>query len=121
KQTDPDPDLHTYDDSAWTMGLMTHTEVKPTTDKAVQNVAVDPVNQFTPEGTLKDLPSAAVYAVPDHGSPNMVTLRYGLKDVAIRIAEKSFTADGATFAAGTFLVPASAAADLKPLAKQLGL
>ena len=121
KQIDPDPDLHTYDDSAWTMGLMTHTDIKPTTDKAVQDVAIDPVDHFTPEGTLKDLPAAAVYAVPDHGSPNLVTLRYGLKDVAVQIAEKSFTAGGTTFPAGTFLVPASAASTLKPLAEPLGL
>ncbi len=121
KQTDPDPELTTYDDSAWTMSLMTNTTIKPTDDKSVQAVAVDPVDQYNPMGTLKDVPAAAVYAVPDHGSPNMVTLRYGLKDVAVQIAEKPFTAAGASFSAGTFLVPASAASTLKPLAAELGL
>ena len=121
KQTDPDPELTTYDDSAWTMSLMTNTVIKPTKDIAVQTVAVDPVDQYAPQGTLKDVPAAAVYAVPDHGSPNMVTLRYGLKDVAVQIAEKSFTAAGVTFPAGTFLVPTSAASTLKPLAAKLGL
>ncbi len=121
KQVDPDPELTTYDDSAWTMGLMTNTEVKPTDDIAVQALAVDPVDQYTPVGTVKGAADAAVYAVPDHGSPNMVTLRYGLKDVAVQIAEKPFTAAGTTFAAGTFLVPASAADTLKPLAAGLGL
>ena len=28
KQDFPDPNLRTYDDTGWTMGLMTHTEVK---------------------------------------------------------------------------------------------
>jgi hypothetical protein len=121
KQTDPDPELTTYDDSAWTMSLMTNTTIKPTKDIAVQAVAVDPVEQYNPEGTLKDVPAAAVYAVSDHGSPNMVTLRYGLKDVAVQIAEKSFTAAGVTFPAGTFLLPTSAASTLKPLAAKLGL
>jgi Zinc carboxypeptidase len=126
KQTDPDPDLTTYDDSAWTMSLMTNTVIKPTADKAVQSLAVDPLpvdpsGQYNPEGTLKDLPAAAVYAISDHGSPNMVTLRYGLKDVSVQIAEKSFTAAGATFSAGTFLIPTNAASTLMPLAKQLGL
>ena len=51
----------------------------------------------------------------------MVTLRYALKDAAVKIAEKPFIADGAKFSAGTFLVPASAASTLKPLAAQLGL
>ena len=62
-----------------------------------------------------------VYAVPDHGSPNLVTLRYALKGAAVQIAEKPFTVAGTTFAAGTFLVPASAAETLMPAAKELGL
>jgi hypothetical protein len=121
KQVDPDPELHTYDDSAWTMGLMTHTDIQPTKDIAVQSVAVDPVDQYMPEGTVKGAATAEVYAVPDHGSPNLVTLRYALKDVAVQIAEKDFTAAGTKFSAGTFLVPASASSSLKPLAQKLGL
>ena len=121
KQTDPDPDLTTYDDSAWTMGLMTNTVVKQTKDIAVQALAVDAVDEYTPVGALKGASAAAVYAVPDHGSPNMVTLRYGLKDLTLQIAEKPFTASGVTFPAGTFLVPANAGSTLKPLAAQLGL
>jgi hypothetical protein len=121
KQVDPDPELTTYDDSAWTMSLMTNTVIKPTKDIAVQAVAVDLVEATTPVGTLKDAASVAVYAVADHGSPNLVTLRYGLKDAAVQIAEKPFTVDGTTFAAGTFLVPAGAGGALKPLAKELGL
>lgn len=121
KQVDPDPDLTTYDDSAWTMSLMTHTVIQPTRDIAVQAVAVDNVDEFAPVGTLKGSSTAALYTVPDHGSPNMVTLRYGLKDVSIQVAEKPFTAGGVTFSAGTFLIPAAAASTLKPLAAQLGL
>jgi hypothetical protein len=121
KQTDPDPELTTYDDSAWTMGLMTHTEVKPTKDIAVQALAVDAVDEFQPVGTFKGASAAAVYAVPDHGSPNMVTLRYGLKDFPVQIAENAFTVAGETFPAGTFVVPANAGQSLKPLAAQLGL
>jgi Zinc carboxypeptidase len=121
KQVDPDPELTTYDDSAWTMGLMTHTEIKPTDDIAVQSVAVDLIDEYDPEGTVTGARSAAVYAVADHGSPNMVTLRYALKDAAVEIAEKPFTAEGKSFAAGTFLVSASAGNTLKPAAEKLGL
>jgi hypothetical protein len=103
------------------MSLMTNTVIKPTKDIAVQALAVDSVDRYAPVGTLKGASTAAVYAVPDHGSPNLVTLRYGLKDVSVQIAEKQFAAEGATFAAGTFLVPASAASTLKPLAASLGL
>ena len=121
KQTDPDPELKTYDDSAWTMGLMTNTTIKPTKDIAVQAVPVDPVDDYTPKGQFKDVPAAAIYAIPDHGSPNLATLRYALKNVAIKVAEKPFKVDNTSFPAGTFLIPASAASTMKPLAEQLGL
>jgi len=121
KQVDPDPDLTTYDDSAWTMALMTRTEIKPTKDISVQAAAVDVVDTFTPQGKVQDVAAATVYLVSDHGSPNMVTLRYGLKDVEIQIAEKPFKVGNDNYGAGTFLVPASAASQLKPLATQLGL
>ena len=51
----------------------------------------------------------------------MVTLRYALKNAAIRIAEKAFTAEHHSFAAGTFLIPSTAADTLKPMAQKLGL
>jgi hypothetical protein len=121
KQVDPDPELMTYDDSAWTLALMTHTTITPTTDLAVQDVAVDPVTEFVPVGAVKEHVGAVAYAIPDHGSPNLVTLRWGLKDVAMQVAEASFTADGVTLPAGTFIVPASATDKLKPMAKELGL
>ena len=121
KQVDPDPELMTYDDSAWTMSLMTHTTIKPTTDVAVLAAAVEPVTEYVAVGKVKERAGAPMYAVPDHGSPNMVTLRYGLKDVPIQIAESSFTADGASLPAGTFVVPASAGARLRAAASGLGL
>jgi hypothetical protein len=121
KQVDPDPELTTYDDSAWTMSLMTNTVIKPTKDIAVQALAVDTVGEYSPLGALKDVATAAVYAVPDHGSPNMVTLRYGLKDIHVQIAEKPFTAERTKFSAGTFLVSAKDGSTLKSMASQLGL
>jgi hypothetical protein len=121
KQVDPDPELQTYDDSAWTMGLMTHTVIKPTTDASVLQAAVEPVTEYAPVGKVQDQAGAAYYAVPDHGSPNMITLRYGLKDVRVQIAEAAFQAAGATVPAGSFLIPTASAGPLKSLAGQLGL
>ena len=125
KQVDPNPELTTYDDSAWTMSLMTNTVIKATTDIAIQKIATEvvdsPNGNYTPAGKLKDSANAAFYAVPDHGSPNMVTLRYGLKDASIKIAEASFKEGDTTFPAGTFLVAPAAGSSLKPLATKLGL
>ncbi len=121
KQVDPDPELTTYDDSAWTMGLMTRTTIKPTTDIAALQAAVDPVPEFLPTGKVMGAPNAAFYAVPDHGSPNLVTLRYALKDVPIQIVEAPFQSAGLTLPAGTFILPASALDRARPAASQLGL
>ena len=44
KQVYPDPVTRTYDDASWTMGMMSHTEVKEIDDKAVLDVAVTPVD-----------------------------------------------------------------------------
>jgi hypothetical protein len=118
KQVDPDPELMTYDDSAWTMGLMTHTTITPTIDLTALQAPTDPVGDFAPLGALHDAPHAVAYAVPDHGSVNMATLRYALKDTPIQIAE---TAINPSLPAGTFIVPASALDKLKPAATQLGL
>ena len=41
KQVYPDPVTRTYDDASWTMGMMSHTEVKEISDKAVLDLAVD--------------------------------------------------------------------------------
>ena len=43
KQSFPDATLRTYDDTGWTMGLMLQAEVKHIADKAILEVAVDPV------------------------------------------------------------------------------
>jgi hypothetical protein len=121
KQVDPDPDLTTYDDSAWTLALMTHTTITPSSDLGVLEVPVEPVTEFLATGKVTDAPAPVAYAVPDHGSPSLITLRYALAEVKIQIAEKSFPAGAATLPAGTFIVPADAAARLKPLAAKLGL
>lgn len=49
KQVFPDANLRTYDDSGWTMGLATQTEVKDTSDKAVLDARLEPVNELKPE------------------------------------------------------------------------
>ena len=52
KQVFPDPNLRTYDDTGWTMGLMTNTDVKEIADKAILDVPVQPVTKVAIEGTV---------------------------------------------------------------------
>ena len=90
KQVYPDPNLRTYDDASWTMGMMSHAEVKEINDKAVLDVPVTPINEKTIEiaGTVTG--TGPLFAVAHYGSNNMITLRYRLKDLKVQAAEKEF-------------------------------
>ena len=44
KQNFPDQNLRTYDDTGWTMGLMSHAKVQEIADKAILDVPVQPVD-----------------------------------------------------------------------------
>ncbi|MCC7241030.1 MAG: hypothetical protein IT180_03830 [Acidobacteria bacterium] len=109
KQTYPDPQLNTYDDSAWTMPLANNIEVKTIEDKAILD---SPATLLTEDvrttGSLAGASgTAAVYAVKHNGSLNLMTLRYRLKDVAIQAAKAPFKAGDDEYPAGSFLVPVS--------------
>ena len=120
KQEKGAPQLRTYDDSAWTMGLMSHVKVAASADSAALDIPVQPSASFGSPGTI-DPAGATNYAVLDFGSLNFAPLRYRLKDVSLRVAEKSFMEGGHTIPAGSFIVPGSAYARLKEAIEPLGL
>ena len=104
KQNYPDPTLRTYDDSAWTMSLMTHTKIVESADTAVLDIPVEKVDVFEPKGKIAAA-STVGYAVLDNGSVNLATLRYRLKDTSVRVAEQSFQSGTATVPAGSLIIP----------------
>ncbi len=120
KQDYPDAKIHTYDDSAWTMGLMAHVKITGLDDIKALDLAVTPVDRFDPQGAI-DAPGAATYAVLDEGSINLAKLRYALKDVKVAIAEQAFKIGARTAPAGSFLVPGAAYDRLKAAVVPLGL
>ena len=109
KQVYPDPNLRTYDDTSWTMGLMSHAEVKEIADKKILDLAVEPVKtaEIHLAGTLTG--SGPTIAVAHNGSNNMITLRYRLKDLTVQAAEKEFKQGDVTFPAGSFVIAGDAA------------
>src|SRR4051794_106250 len=119
KQTYPDPVTRTYDDASWTMGMMSHAEVKEISDKAVLELAVTPLTaDVTLAGTVAG--SGSLFAVAHYGSNNMITLRYRLKDLKVQAAEKEFNQGNVTFPAGSFIVSGDAA-KVRPAVEALGL
>lgn len=114
KQQFPDPNLRTYDDSGWTMGLHTRVTVKETSDKAVLGVAVDPVERYEPRGKVSGAATPVAWAVAANGSTNLVTLRYLLKDVKVEAAAAGFREGEVELPAGSFIVAAAGApADIR--------
>ncbi|MGA3186912.1 MAG: M14 family zinc carboxypeptidase [Bryobacteraceae bacterium] len=122
KQNFPDPALTTYDDTGWTMGLMTHSKVVEVEDKAVLDIPTDTVDKFEMHGTIPAAGSApGGYAVIENGSNNLVTLRYRLKDTAVRAVEQSFKSGDQEIPAGSLIFPANSYEKLKAAVEPLGL
>jgi hypothetical protein len=121
KQVFPDPNLRTYDDTGWTMGLMTHTKVVESADLNVLKVPTEPVEKMDVKGSITTTSGAAAYAVLDNGSVNMATLRFRLGAVPVKVAEKSFSSGAQTIPAGSFIVDAKNADKLKAAVEPLGL
>jgi hypothetical protein len=121
RQNYPDPNLRTYDDSGWTMGLAMLVDVREIKDKAILGVAATPVTAATPQGKVAGNGSAGL-AVAHYGSNKMVAFRYRLRNVPMRITDRTVTIEGIEFPAGSFVV--TSPADLKAVrtaAQELGL
>lgn len=103
KQNYPDPSLQTYDDSAWTMGLANDIEVRTIDDRSILEVPATLLTEdvATP-GRITG--SGSTLVVHHTGALNLITLRYRLRDVAVRAASEEFKVGEATIPAGSFII-----------------
>jgi hypothetical protein len=121
KQSFPDPNLRTYDDSGWTMGLAMLAEVKEIKDKTILDAKTTLVKEAAFKGKVSGSGSAGL-AVAHYGSNNVIAFRYQLRNVPMKIADKSFTAEGIEFPAGSFVIAAGAdMAAVRAAVEQFGL
>ncbi|MDX2039770.1 MAG: M14 family zinc carboxypeptidase [Acidobacteriota bacterium] len=118
KQNFPDQNLRTYDDTGWTIGLMAQTEVKEIADKAVLDVAAEKIDKLVVKGEVKGSATVA-YAVLNHGSNNLISLRFKLKGAKVQANEVTFKAGDTDVPVGSLIVPANN--DSKAAIEQLGL
>ncbi len=109
RQVYPDPALNTYDDSAWTMGLANQVEVKTIADRAILDAPADLLTaDVVTAGSVPSNPEADdLLVVKQNGALGLITLRYRLKDVAVKALRKPFTSGEVTYPAGSFVLPAS--------------
>ena len=121
KQQYPDARLTTYDDSGWTMGFAMNVRVIEVADSSILAAPTTLVDRPVPAGRMTGSGSAGI-AVAHFGSNNMISFRYRLRDVPMQIAEKSFTAEGVEFPAGSFVITGAAQADaVRAAVEALGL
>jgi hypothetical protein len=124
KQAYPDASLRTYDDSGWTMGLLTHTDIRETADKSVLSAAVEPVTTFEAETRIlgpKAASSPAAVAVRANGTTNLIALRYRLKNVKTRATEQAAKSEDVELPAGSLLFDGRDAGAVMKAAEGLGL
>jgi hypothetical protein len=105
KQTFPDANLRTYDDTGWTMGLMMQVDVKEIADPAVLGVPVQPLPRLDWQGVLSGFPARAAYVIPNHGANALISLCARLRDLKFEAAEKAFTVNNVNYPAGSLLIP----------------
>jgi hypothetical protein len=109
KQDFPDPALTTYDDSGWSMGFAFNVDVREIKDSTILTASAPLIKLAEVKVPVVGTGTAAL-AVAHLGSNNMISFRYRLKTMRMRIAEASFTAEGVTFPAGSFIVTGAPAA-----------
>lgn len=117
KQAFPDANLRTYDDTGWTMGLMSQTQVEEIGDKSILDLTVEPVDKAKIDGTVKG--DGPLLAVLDNGANNMATLRYRLKGDKVEAVDAAFKEAGTDIPAGSLLI--SANSEVRDNIQKLGL
>jgi hypothetical protein len=103
KQTYPDPALTTYDDSAWSMGMANNVDIKTIEDKTILDAPASLLSaDVITAGSVSG--SGPVTIIKHNGSLNLITLRYRLKDVAMKGAKAPFKVGDVEFPAGSLVV-----------------
>ena len=121
RQSYPDPNLRTYDDSGWTMGLAMLADVREIKDKAILDVPTTLVQKATVEGKVTGSGPAGL-AVAHYGSNNMVAFRYKLRNVPMKITDRATTIGGVEIPAGSFVVtPPADLGAVRSAVQQFGL
>ena len=103
RQSYPDPNLRTYDDSGWTMGLAMLVDVKEVKDRTILDARTKPVGSAAARGSIGGK-GAAGLAIAHFGSNNMIALRYRLRGTPMAVADKPFTVGSLEHPAGSLLI-----------------
>ena len=111
-----------YDDVSWELPAHYHLAAIPTADPRVRAANLAPLSAAPhPQGAVSG--SGPVYLLKDGGQEGLLEARYQLARFRISIAERAFTANGAEYPPGSWILAPQAglAAALQEAAAKLGL
>jgi hypothetical protein len=107
KQNFPADATPPYDDTGWTLPYLHDVEAHAVADPSILEAAVQPLEQPVVLGGALVAAGSPFYLVENSTDDQVTVLRFRLADVAMEAAEGSFEADGRTYAAGSFVIPAA--------------
>jgi hypothetical protein len=114
-----DPQQNVYDDTGWTFGELGNVQVVRVTDIKVLDAGMEKVSgEVRAPGGISG--SGPIVLVNNNADNKLITLRYGLKNASVAVAEEAFTAGGRSFNRGSFIIR-NAPADTSRLMSDLGL
>jgi hypothetical protein len=98
-----DPQKHPYDDTGWSFTHLFNLKVARVLDASILKSKMTRLDD--PASLAGKISGAgSVLAVDNTGQVSLLSLVYKLKGATIRVAEKSFDAEGKHFAAGSLLI-----------------
>src|SRR5262249_26758842 len=92
-----------YDDISWNFPAHYHLNVFPTSDPQARTIPLSAVTE-APKAVGTVTGNGPIFLLRDSGQENLLRARYALAKFKIEIAEKKFTAGGAEFTAGSWIV-----------------
>src|SRR3984893_10005351 len=96
-----------YDDVSWEFPANYHLQAIPTADASIRNSSMKLLDDVPhPQGKIAG--GGPVFLLKDTGQESFLEARYRLANFSIEIAERSFTAVGADYPTGTWILPMQA-------------
>ena len=111
-----------YDDISWALPVHYGLDAKRIDDARISGVEIERLgSEVNPAGTVRG--SGPAFLLKDTGQEALLAARSRLARFSVGIAEKAFTADGAAYPAGSWVVPAQEGLPdaLRRVAVELGL
>jgi hypothetical protein len=107
KQNFPEDATPPYDDTGWTLPYLHDVEAFAVADPAILGAALRPLEEPVVLGGALVADGSPYYLVDNTTDDQVAVFRFRLADVAMEAAEDAFEAEGRSYTAGSFVIPAA--------------